>query len=230
MDPQPPSAAASRQPAADTGQTPAANQLPAAVSEQPAAASKQQHTAKHAAALPLVMPLFDCPTVYYLQSGDPASSLSLLHSEKGTSYPFARCIYDSGSNLNLISSSYCEQHGIEFDPSEGTSMLTSSGAVSKTVGRVCTPLHFSLPNPKGGTVKVRVVFQVVHASADNFDMLLGTPFMNMIASWVDVPSSTLCYRPFWHSARSPDGCLSIPIVTTTDAPDAAYRNAIAPRK
>ena len=168
--------------------------------------------------------------MYYLRSGDPATSLSLLHSVLGTSYPFVRCIYDSGSNLNLISSSYCKQHGIEFDTTEGISMLTSSGAVSKTVGRVSTPLHFSLPNSSGGTVKIRVTLQVVHASVENFDILLGTPFMNAIASWVDVPTSMLCYRPQWHSIRSPAGRLSIPITTTTDSPDAAYRAAIAPRK
>jgi hypothetical protein len=197
---------------------------------QQTADSPQPHTAAHAGPLPLLTPLFDCPTVYYLRSGDPASSLSLVHSARDVSFPFVRCIYDSGSNLNLISSSYCKQHGIEYDTTDGINMLTSSGAVSKTVGRVCTPLHFSLPNASGGTVKIRITLQVVHASVENFDILLGTPFMNAVASWVDVPTSMLCYRPQWHSIRSPAGQLRIPIITTTDSPDAAYRAAIAPRK
>jgi hypothetical protein len=204
--------------------------VPGSPPPQQTADSPQPHTAAHAGPLPLLTPLFDCPTVYYLQSGDPASSLSLVHSVRGNSFPFVRCIYDSGSNLNLISSSYCKQHGIEYDTTDGINMLTSSGAVSKTVGRVCTPLHFSLPNPSGGTVKLRITLQVVHASVENFDILLGTPFMNAVASWVDVPTSMLCYRPQWHSTRSAAGQLRIPIITTTDCPDAAYRAAIAPRK
>jgi hypothetical protein len=193
------------------------------------AVSKQPHTAAHVAALPLLTPLFDCPTVYYLKSGDPASSLSLIHSVLGTSYPFVRCIYDSGSNLNLISASYCKQHKFEYDATDGLSMLTSSGALSETAGRVSTPLHFSLPHKKGAAVKIRLTLQVVDASIENFDILLGTPFMNCTASWVDVPTSTLCYRPHWISTRSPFGRLSIPITTTTKTPDPVYRAAIAPR-
>jgi hypothetical protein len=136
---------------------------PSASQKQLAVVSKQPHTAMHVAALPLLTPLFDCPTVYYLKSGDPDSSLSLIHSVLGTSYPFVRCIYDSGSNLNLISASYCKQHKLEYDATDGLSMLTSSGALSDTAGRVSTPLHFSLPHSKGAAVKVRLTLQVVNA-------------------------------------------------------------------
>jgi hypothetical protein len=47
-----------------------------------------------------------------------------------------------------------------------------------------------------------------------YDLLLGVPFINGCATWVDVPTSELVYRPDYMSKGDTVTMHRIPIVTT----------------
>jgi hypothetical protein len=58
----------------------------------------------HTAAPTLLMATLNCPTMCYLKPGEHATSLSLLHSVNGVTYPFTHCIYDGGPSMNMMDS------------------------------------------------------------------------------------------------------------------------------
>jgi hypothetical protein len=169
------------------------------------------------------------PAVYSLTSGDPSSSLCLQHEHTGRIYPYRTAIFDSGSNLTIMSAAYCRRVGIQWSTDGGTSMVTSSGQSCPTHGRVTTPLLFTMRKGDGKhEVSVALEVQVVDSGSSTYDVILGTPFMNALATFVHVPTSTLCYYPRWLLHHDQSIVSSIPIATTTDHPTEAYRRTLEP--
>ena len=168
------------------------------------------------------------PAVYTLPPGDPATSLSLVRADTGTACAYSTCIYDSGSNMNMLSADFCKRQGIQYSKEGAVSMLTSSGSSHTTCGRVTTPVHFTLPG-QDSPVQIALELQVVDTPVHAYDILLGTPFMNALATSVDIPTGTMRYRPKWMQEHDPSGPVcSIPITTTTSNPSAEYIRMLAP--
>lgn len=167
--------------------------------------------------------------MYTLPSGDPATSISLVDGTTARYHPFTTCIYDSGSNVNILSREYCDKTGIQYGHRGGITMMTSSGDQHSTAGRVTAPVHFRLPGCDGDAVNITLELQVVDAPKRSYDILLGTPFMNALATSVDVPTATMRYQPRWLTELDASGPVcSIPITLTTTNPSQEYCDMLAP--
>ena len=161
----------------------------------------------------------DYPVIHTLQGGPALTTLSVVHSATGTILPYRTAIYDSGSTLNMADRAWVDEHGLSIDSSKRTVLHTSDGHSTTTLGTVSTPLHFTFckGHPQYDR-SVQLELHVVPCSTHVYDILLGVPFINGCATWVDVPTSELVYRPDYMTQGDTVTMHRIPITTTMRAP------------
>jgi hypothetical protein len=155
------------------------------------------------------------PVVHTLRYGTPIDSLSVVHSATGDVLPYTDLVYDSGSTINMCTATWARKHNLSIDPTSPITLHTSNGTTAPTIGVVSTPLHFRFC--KGHPQYDRSVVMQLHVidcHAHVYDLLLGVPFINGCATWVDVPTSELVYRPDYMSKGDTVTMHRIPIVTT----------------
>ena len=142
------------------------------------------------------------------------TSLTITHNVTGAILHYDTCIYDSGSTLNMCSSDWVNRHGLTIESANAIQLHTSDGHTATTLGTVSSPIHFTFCKGHEYEHNFTMQLHVVPCSARVYDLLLGVPFINGNATWVDVPTSELVYRPWYMALQDVSTMHRIPIMTT----------------
>jgi len=126
-------------------------------------------------------------------------------------------IWDTGSEINLISESFAKAANIRYDAAHGPTVGGSGGRDSRTLGKMIGPVQSVL---NGGTAfeaithTAAVTFFVMSGVEHLYDVLISTHIAQDFAAYADPLTFVLVYRP--HLLKG-DLCAlaSIPLTPTS---------------
>ena len=108
-------------------------------------------------------------------------------------------IWDTGSEINLISESFAKAANIRYDAAHGPTVGGSGGRDSRALGKVAGPVQSVL---NGGTAfeaithsPAAVTFFVMSGVEHLYDVLISTHIAQDFAAYADPLTSALVYRP-----------------------------------
>ena len=152
-------------------------------------------------------------SLYMLPQG-----VSLLHRDKTIQPP--RILYDTCSQVNLLSKEFADRHGILYGPSPHkirTSVGSSMGVVGQVVGPIYTFLHKGTDVEVSTTTLGGITFLVATGVDEMYDVLLSSQVGRDWGASPDPVLDLLEYRPFLITKADVRTLASVPLISTGDS-------------
>ncbi|KZS01209.1 Uncharacterized protein APZ42_002200 [Daphnia magna] len=191
------------------------------LSQPPASAAPSLHSAVDSDHIVYPVTDYPQPTLFAL-GPDPDSSAVLtltgsdtpLHATSPSTLTF---VVDTASKLNIIPKSVAQSMNLIWDPSRATTMRTSSGQITSTMGKISDVAITLCANNPAKRCSVMVDLDVVDCGNASFDVLLGVQWITAIGAEISTRSpSSLTYYTQHPRLRVYEGPVTIPLITTAE--------------